>query len=219
MGRKKLIRFEENTEKQNLLEPGKPLYETIKGQWHTAYFQNTNPIVLELACGRGEYTTGLAAIIPSRNFVGVDVKGDRLWKGAVVAESQGLTNVAFLRAQVELLENFFVAGEAAEIWITFPDPREKDRHEKRRLTHPRYLTVYKNILGPDKLIHFKTDNADLFEYTLQVLKEQPVKDVLYTHDLYHSDLTRFHYGIKTRYEQKYVADGLNIHYLQFKFSE
>lgn len=219
MGRKKLIRFQENTEKENLLEPGKPLYETIKGQWQSAYFGNTQPIVLELACGRGEYATGLAALVPSKNYVGVDVKGDRLWKGAVIAESQGLGNVAFLRAQIELLEEFFAPSEATEIWITFPDPRAKDRHEKRRLTHPRYMNIYRHILGPDKLIHLKTDNAALFEYTLQVLKEQPVKDLAYTHDLYTSNLTGFHYGIKTRYEQKYVADGRNIHYLQFQFSE
>jgi tRNA (guanine-N7-)-methyltransferase len=219
MARQKLIRFQENTEKQNLLEPGKPLYETIKGQWHAAYFKNNNPIVLELACGRGEYTTGLALQIPGRNYVGVDVKGDRLWKGAVIAESQGSTNVAFLRAQIQLLENFFAPGEATEIWLTFPDPRKKDRHEKRRLTHPRFLTIYKNIIGPDKLVHLKTDNTDLFDYTLEVLKDFPVTELEYTHDLYHSDLTRYHYGLKTRFEQKYVANGQNIHYLQFKFTE
>jgi tRNA (guanine-N7-)-methyltransferase len=181
------------------------------------YFHNQHPIVLELACGRGEYTTGLAIQVPSKNFVGVDVKGDRLWKGAVIAESQGLKNAAFLRAQIELLADFFGPGEASEIWLTFPDPREKDKHEKHRLTHPRFLQIYQQVLAPNSLVHLKTDNTFLFDYTLEVLKDFPVKDVIYTHDLYSSDLIGFHLGIKTRYEQKYVNNGLNIHYLQFRF--
>lgn len=217
MPRKKLIRFQENTEKQNLLEPGKPLYDAIKGNWNKEYFHNTNPIVVELACGRGEYTTGLAVQIPSKNFIGVDVKGDRLWKGSVIAESQGLKHVAFLRTQVELLDNFFVPGEVAEIWITFPDPRPKERDEKRRLTYPRFLEMYKRVLVPGGLVHLKTDNKDLFDYSLETIKTFGARDLNYTYDLYHSDLFTFHYGIKTRYEQKYTAEGVSINYLQFKF--
>ena len=218
MPRKKLIRFQENTEKQNLLEPGKPLYETIKGNWNKEYFHNANPIVLELACGRGEYTTGLASQIPAKNFVGVDVKGDRLWKGAVIAETQGLKQVAFLRTQIEQLDNFFVPGEASEIWITFPDPRPKDRDDKRRLTHPRFLEMYRRILSPGGLVHLKTDDKDLFEYSLQTVKEIGATDLHYTDDLYHSNLFTFHYGIKTRYEQKYITQGMPINYLQFKLN-
>jgi tRNA (guanine-N7-)-methyltransferase len=218
MARKKLIRFQENAEKNNLLEPGKPLYDTIKGNWNKTYFSNDHPIVVELACGRGEYTTGLAAQIPGRNFIGVDVKGDRLWKGAVIAESQELRNVAFLRTQIEQLENFFATGEICEIWITFPDPRPKDRDDKRRLTHPRFLQLYKQLIAPSGLVHLKTDNAELFDYTLQVVKEFGVKDLHFTNDLYHSELLSFHYGIKTRYEQKYASEGIKINYLQFSFS-
>jgi tRNA (guanine-N7-)-methyltransferase len=218
MARKKLIRFQENTEKHNLLEPGKPLYETIKGNWHKQYFKNDHPIVVELACGRGEYTTGLAAQIPSKNFIGVDVKGDRLWKGAVVAESQGLQQVAFLRTQIQQLDNFFAPGEICEIWITFPDPRPKERDDKRRLTHPKFLQLYQKLLAPDGLVHLKTDNAGLFEYSLQALKDFGVRDLRFTQDLYHSDLLGYHYGIKTRYEMKYVSEGVNINYLQFRFN-
>lgn len=217
MARKKLIRFQENTEKPNLLEPGKPLYETIKGNWLTAYFKNEYPIVVELACGRGEYTTGLAAQIPSKNFIGVDVKGDRLWKGAVVAESQGLQQVAFLRTQIQQLDNFFAPGEISEIWITFPDPRPKERDDKRRLTHPKFLQLYQQLLTPDGLVHLKTDNADLFDYSLQALKEFGVRDLQFTQDLYHSELMTYHYGIKTKYEQKYASEGVKINYLQFRF--
>jgi tRNA (guanine-N7-)-methyltransferase len=217
MARKKLIRFQENTEKPNLLEPGKPLYETIKGNWNTAYFKNEYHIVVELACGRGEYTTGLAALIPSKNFVGVDVKGDRLWKGAVVAESQGLQQVAFLRTQIQQLDNFFAPGEISEIWITFPDPRPKDRDDKRRLTHPKFLQLYQQLVTPDGLVHLKTDNADLFAFSLQALKEFGVRDLQFTEDLYHSELMTYHYGIKTKYEQKYASAGVKINYLQFRF--
>jgi tRNA (guanine-N7-)-methyltransferase len=173
--------------------------------------------VVELACGRGEYTTGLAAQIPGRNFVGVDIKGDRLWKGAVIAETQALRNVAFLRTQIEQLENFFSPGEIAEIWITFPDPRPKDRDDRRRLTHAKFLQLYKQLIAPDGLVHLKTDNTELFEFTLQVLNEFGVKDLKFTKDLYHSDLLSYHYGIKTRYEQKYAAEGILINYLQFRF--
>ncbi len=218
MARKKLIRFQENTEKQHLLEPGKPLYDTIKGNWNKEYFHNDHPIVVELACGRGEYTTGLAAQIPFKNFIGVDVKGDRLWKGSVIAESQGLQHVAFLRTNIQQLENFFAPGEISEIWITFPDPRPKDRDDKRRLTHAKFLQIYQKLLTPNGLVHLKTDNPDLFTFSLQTLKEFGVKDLLSTQDLYHSDLMTYHYGIKTKYEQKYATEGVKINYLQFRFS-
>jgi tRNA (guanine-N7-)-methyltransferase len=218
MARKKLIRFQENTEKPNLLQPGKPLYETIKGNWNSTYFCNDHSIVVELACGRGEYTTGLAAQIPGRNFIGVDVKGDRLWKGAVIAESQNLRNVAFLRTQIEQLENFFVPGEICEIWLTFPDPRPKEGDDKKRLTHPRFLQVYKQLIAPGGLVHLKTDNTDLFDYTLQTVQKFGVKDLRFTNDLYHSELLSFHYGLKTRYEQKYASEGIKINYLQFRFN-
>lgn len=217
MPRKKLIRFEENATRKNVLEPGKPLYETIKGNWQPEYFHNDHPIVAELGCGRGEYTNGLAMQIPGKNFVGVDVKGERLWQGSVVAETQKLQNVAFLRTSIQQLDDFFVPGELSEIWLTFPDPRPRDRDERHRLTHPRFLEIYRKLLIPGAWVHLKTDNQILFDYTLQVLREQPVKDLRSTTDLYQSDLISYHYGIKTRYELKYAAAGMKINYLQFKF--
>jgi tRNA (guanine-N7-)-methyltransferase len=218
MPRRKLQRFQENADRTNIIEPGKPLYEQIKGNWHQAYFQNQYPITVELGCGRGEYTTGLAPHFPYKNFVGVDVKGDRIWKGSVVAETQQLKNVAFLRTYITQLDKFFAPGEIGEIWIPFPDPRPRDSDDKRRLTHPRFLSLYRQLLMPEGIVHFKTDDADLFEFTLGILKEQPIKDFLCTHNLYESNLMHYHFGIQTRFEQKFVQKGRTIHYLQFKFA-
>ncbi len=138
MSRRKLAKFEENRLRDNVIEPGKPLYETIKGNWNESYFKNNHPITLELACGRGEYSIGLARKFPEGNFIGVDLKGDRIWKGSGIAIEEGLENVAFLRTQIQWLEKYFAPEEASEIWITFPDPRPKDRDEKHRLTNNSY---------------------------------------------------------------------------------
>ncbi len=219
MSRRKLQRYHENTLKENILEPGKPLYEHIRGRWNEDYFHNEYPITVELGCGRGEYSTGFAPQFPYRNFVGVDVKGDRMWKGALIAEAQELKNVAFLRATIDFLDQFFAPGEISEIWLPFPDPRPKENQEKRRLTSPRYLQLYRKLMIPGGMVHLKTDNSQLFDFTLEVLKTEKIKDLEYTRDLYHSELMRYHYGIQTRYEQKYVKEGMNIHYLHFKFDE
>lgn len=211
------MRYRQIGENNHVLEPGKPLYERIKGNWNALFFENQNPITVELGCGGGEYTNGLAMQFPYRNFVGLDVKGDRIWKGAVIADSMGLQNAGFLRGTIDFLENFFAPGEIAEIWIPFPDPRPKINQGKRRLTHPRYLEMYRALMQPEGLVHFKTDNLELFRYTLGVLQTYPVKDLSYTEDLYHSDLTRYHFGVLTKYEQQFIKEGLTINYLQFKF--
>jgi tRNA (guanine-N7-)-methyltransferase len=217
MPRRKMMRYQQTTEKDQVLEPGKPLYDEVKGNWNTQFFKNTNPVTVELGCGGGEYTTGLAMQFPNRNFIGMDVKGDRIWKGALIADSEKLKNVAFLRGPVDFLEKFFAPAEIAEIWIPFPDPRPKLNQEKRRLIHPRYLDMYRVLLQPDGIVHLKTDNRPLFEFALEVLNKGPVKDLLHTFDLYQSDLTRFHFGIQTKYEQHYLKQGVAINYLQFKF--
>ncbi len=202
-----------------MLEPGKPLYETIKGQWKEVQFQNDNDLVVELACGRGEYTTGLAAIFPEKNFVGVDVKGARIWKGMMCANDQNLTNVAFLRAEIALLDRFFSMHEIDRLWITFPDPRPRQRDEKRRLTSPRYLDMYKTLLKQGGSVHFKTDNTPLFDYTLETLAErQDIDQLAFTHDLYHSEMLAEHYGIRTRYERQFSKLGHDIKYLRFCFT-
>ncbi|UII25253.1 tRNA (guanosine(46)-N7)-methyltransferase TrmB [Fulvivirga maritima] len=218
MARGKLARFAANAERKNVIEPGKPILEEIKGHWHQRYFENENDITLELACGRGEYTIGLSRMFPEKNFIGIDLKGDRIWKGSGIALEEGLDNVGFLRVHILELEKYFVPQEVADIWITFPDPRPRDRDEKRRITHSRYLDIYKGILKHDGNIFFKTDNTGLFEYTLEVLKERKdIKDLVYTFDLYHSELKEECYDIRTRYEKKFSEEGHDIKYLRFKF--
>ena len=186
--RKKMQRFAENAQRRNVVEPGKPIYSEIKGKW-SEYFGNDHPIVVEMGCGRGEYTVGLGKAFPGNNFIGVDIKGDRIWKGAKEADLMQLKNVAFLRTQIQQIENFFVADEVDEIWITFPDPRPKDRDEKRRLTFSRFIELYKLIMKPGGLVHLKTDNTGLFEYSLETNSQRKdIDDLEFTRDLYTSDL-------------------------------
>jgi tRNA (guanine-N7-)-methyltransferase len=218
MGRAKLKRFEENLERLNILQDNKEIYTRLKGSWNKEVFSSDQPITLELGCGKGEYTIGLARINTQRNYIGVDVKGDRLWVGSTQAIEEQLDHVRFLRAQIQQIDDFFDPGEVDEIWITFPDPRPKDRDIKRRLTSPRYLEMYRKILRTDACVHFKTDNQALFEYTLEVLNERTdIQDLKHTFDLYASDLQDFTKGIKTNFEEKYLALGTPIKYLQFKF--
>ena len=211
------MRYSQNAAREHVLEPGKPLYENIRGHWSEEFFKNVNPITLELGCGAGEYTTGLAIQFPDRNFVGMDVKGDRIWKGAGLVETEGLQNVGFLRATIDFLPRFFAQGEITEIWIPFPDPRPKEGQEKRRLTHPRYLTMYRSVMQPDGMVHFKTDDRPLFDYTLETLHGQPITNLAYTHDLYASDLLKHQHGIETKYEQHFLKRGIKINYLHFQF--
>jgi tRNA (guanine-N7-)-methyltransferase len=214
----KLERFRQNTERRNVIEPGKPVFELIKGKWQMMHFENSHPITVEMGCGRGEYTVGLGRLFPERNFVGVDVKGSRIWKGSSIADAEGLLNVAFLRIRILDIDKYFEEGEVDEIWITFPDPRPKLRDVKRRLTSPRFLDLYKKVLKKGGKVHLKTDNHELFEYSLEVLRErEDIDGLLHTFDLYQSDLLPLHHGLQTRYEQMFVAEGKTIKYLQFVF--
>lgn len=213
--RNKLTKFEYIQQCDFVLEQGKELFETIKGDWST-FFGNNNPITLELGCGKGEYTNGLAKEFPDRNFIGVDIKGTRLWKGVQIAEQEGNKNVAFLRTQILLIERFFEPGEVDEIWITFPDPRPRDRDIRRRLTFPRFLKMYNNILKEGGYIHLKTDSEGLFDYTLEIMKEENKEIVHVTKDLYkHPDLLKDHHGIQTTFEKKFLQEGVPIKYLKF----
>ncbi|GAB4020452.1 tRNA (guanosine(46)-N7)-methyltransferase TrmB [Spirosoma koreense] len=216
MTRRKTHRFLQNADSANVLETGKPLYKTIRGHWRTDYFGNENPIVLELACGKGEYTVGLAQAFPEMNFVGVDIKGDRIARGAQAAQRLGLANVAFLRTDINFLTEFFEPAEVNEIWITFPDPQPRPKQEKHRLTHPRFLTVYKSLLVDGGTLHLKTDNPALFAYSLAKVVEEKFIDLHYTTDLYNSQLNTIHLGIKTKYEQLFFDKGFTINYLQCK---
>lgn len=213
-------RFEIVAGRDNVIEPGKELYLAIKGKWAEKYFHNDNPITVELACGRGEYTTGLAALHPQRSYIGVDIKGDRIWKGSTIAVEQGLSNVGFLRTMISHLEGFFAPGEIDELWMTFPDPRPKKRDVKRRLTSPDFVAIYKRLLKPGGFFRLKTDNTAFFDYTLeQLASRSDIADLKYTHDLYASELRAECFDIRTRYELMFAGKGEKIKYLRFRFLE
>ena len=212
----KLEKFAQNRESENVIEPGKKIYDTIKGRWKT-FFGNENEVVVELACGWGEYTLSLAEKFPNRNFIGVDIKGDRVWRGSQYATKNGLTNVAFLRTHIIEILNLFEQDEIDEIWLTFPDPRPKDRDEKHRLSNATFLKKYQEILHPKGWFRFKTDNTGLFEYTLQVLSDFKVKNHEFTFDLYQSGMLEDHFDIKTKYERIWTEKGEKIKYMKFQF--
>ena len=215
MGKDKLKRFAEIDTFSNVLQldAGKE----FKGQWATGFFKNSNPVVLELACGKGEYTVNLATMFPDKNFIGIDYKGNRIWRGAKTALEDGVNNVAFLRIQIETLLDFFAAGEIDEIWITFPDPQPQLSREKKRLTSSRFLDMYKLILKPGGYMNLKTDNDDLHAYTAEKIAELNLNLHIKTEDLYHSEFADEVLSIKTYYEKKYLKDNKNINYLKFSF--
>jgi len=216
--KRKQERFRKIEEYPNVVEPSKPAYQSIKGKWRSEFFHNENPITLELACGRGEYTIGLARRFGEKNFIGVDIKGERIWKGSSIALAEKLDNVAFLRTQILTIENFFEADEVNEIWLTFPDPRPRKRDVKRRLTSPRFIEIYKRILQAGGYLRLKTDNTQLFEYTLEQLQmRSDINDLAYTPDVYNSDMENECFDIKTRYEQEFSQKGEKIKYLRFRF--
>ena len=219
MSRKKLVRFAQNEVNPNVVQAGKPIFDQIKGQWNMLQFANDQPLVVELACGRGEFTLGLGRQYPNQNFIGVDIKGSRIWKGSSSATAEGIHTVAFLRTQIQQLQDFFAPGEISELWITFPDPFPRDGDEKRRLTSPKFLEMYKQLVKTGGLIHFKTDNTGLYEYTDLVLSERPDCQIHYnTADFYESELRDAHHGIKTRYEKIFSDKGEKIKYIQFSFT-
>jgi tRNA (guanine-N7-)-methyltransferase len=216
----KLKRFEIISNRENVIEPGKEIFLKIKGKWNVDYFNRDKPITLELACGRGEYSVGMAKLFPDRNFIGVDKKGDRLWKGSTWAVEDQLNNVAFLRTEILFIESFIESGEVDEIWLTFPDPRPKLRDAKRRLSSSRYIDMYKKLLRPGGYFRFKTDNTDLFNFTLEELAlRNDLEDYQFTHDLYNSNLRPECYDIKTRYEEMFAAKGEKIKYLRLRFKQ
>lgn len=224
MGRKsKLKRFAEVAALPNVFEvdPAEPglLYREaghpldLKGHWRD-HFGNGNPIVLELACGKGDYTLGLGREHPDKNFIGVDIKGARIWKGARAAIAEGLANVAFLRTRIEFIDRFFAPGEVAEIWITFPDPFENK--PRRRLTSAPFLDRYRQFLKPGGIVHLKTDAWLLYEFTLETIHADPRCKVLYAHpDIYAMPLDYPELAHKTFYEISHLADGRTIKYIRF----
>ena len=189
----------------------------LKGRWHSDYFKNPNPIVLELGCGKGEYTIGLSENDHSKNYIGVDIKGNRIWVGAKYAIENNLNNVAFLRTRIDFIEHCFLENEIDEIWITFPDPQPQSTRKRSRLTNPLFLNRYKKILKKGGLIHLKTDSTSLYEYTLQVIEENKNLIIWQTDNLYQNcpDNRQELIQIKTHYEKLFTDKGENIKYICF----
>ena len=218
MGKDKLQRFKEN-ETFTLLH--QPAFETIfrrdfylKGNWHEDFFHNANPIVLELGCGKGEYTVALARKYPEKNFIGVDIKGARLWRGAKTATMEQMSNVAFIRTRIDCIESFFAAGEVSEIWITFPDPQPKNA--RKRLTSTLFLSRYRHFLQAGGIVHLKTDSQLLHEYTKSSIIHNNLELLETNTDIYGSGFADELLSIKTHYEQLFLNRGLPITYLRFR---
>lgn len=222
MGSKnKLKRFKENETFSNVFQPTREEVTSgsfaLKGKWNADFFHNDHPLILELGCGKGEYSVGLAQRFPEKNFIGIDIKGARFWRGAKTAEETGMKNVAFVRSQIELIEGLFADGEVDEIWITFPDPQIKYKRTKHRMTNSGFLQLYKKILKPDGVVNLKTDSEFMHGYTLGLLHGQGHEVLYANHDVYKnegspSEVTE----IQTFYESQYLEINKAITYIRFK---
>lgn len=210
MGQKKLQRFADIRTFPNVLEY--PLH--MKGNW-SSFFHNENPVILELACGKGEYAVGLGRLLPNRNLIGVDLKGNRIWVGAKKALDEKIQNVAFIRSQIDKIDHYFEHGEVSEIWITFPDPQLRTSKAKKRLTHPYFLRLYQKILAANGKIHLKTDSPDLYQFTKSVINLYCLEIKEDNSDVYTQEPVRDELKIKTYYESLDIAKSNRIHYLQF----
>lgn len=220
MPKNKRLKFSQISDYSNVIEPD---YEALKSfslkdYWNTNYFQKEQPLVIELGCGKGEYTVGLAQKYPQKNFIGIDIKGARIWRGATDALNLQLRNVAFLRTRIEFIERCFGSHEVDEIWITFPDPQIKKRRAKNRLTHPTFLKRYASILKKDGLIHLKTDSQFLHGYTLGIIEGQQhiLEDA--ENDIYRAQLKRPNIEIETHYEKLFLKKEQPITYLRFRLA-
>lgn len=211
MGQKKLQRFAEIRTFRNVLEY--PLH--MQGKW-SSFFNNNHPVILELACGKGEYAVGLGRMYPQKNFIGVDLKGNRIWVGAKKALEENLNNVAFVRSQIDKIDQYFDKDEVSEIWITFPDPQLRTSRAKKRLTHPYFLRLYQRFLKKDGIIHLKTDSPDLYHFTKLVINFHDLELVEDNDNVYANNSVRDELRIQTYYESLDIAKSKKIHYLQFR---
>jgi len=218
----KLKRFKENETFENVIQPSREEVTNgfnLKGKW-TTFFKNSNPIVLELGCGKGEYTVGLARMNPNKNYIGIDIKGARFWRGAKTALEEGLQNVAFLRTQIELVDELFGENEVSEIWITFPDPQIKYKRTKHRMTNTVFLEKYRTILQSKGLIHLKTDSEFMHGYTLGLLHGLGHEVIYANHDVYKNEGSPDEVlKIQTFYENQYLEKGKPITYIQFRITD
>ena len=223
MGKNKYKRFQENLTFSNLIQPGFDEYfrtdHPLKGRWREDFFGNGQPIVLELGCGRGEYTVALASRDPHKNHIGVDIKGARMWRGAKTATEAGMGNAGFLRARIEFINSFFAPGEVDEIWITFPDPQLTKQRVKKRLTSPVFLAYYAQLLKPGAPVHLKTDSQHLHEYTKAVIAENALPVHACSNDIYNDGTADEVLSVKTAYETKLLSEGMPITYLRFTLGD
>jgi tRNA (guanine-N7-)-methyltransferase len=222
LGKNKIKKFAEMKSFGNVFQPGfgeifRDAYY-LKGKWRKSYFRNDNPVILELGCGKGDYTVRLAEQYPSLNLIGMDIKGARIWTGARYAIDNNLKNVAFIRARIEFVTSFFAKNEINEIWLTFPDPQLKTRRNKKRLTGSLFLEMYRQFLIDGGAIHLKTDNKDLFEYTRTLVLHNRFRLINATEDLYRSDITGAPRDIRTYYENQFLEKGMDIFYLSFSLN-
>jgi len=210
MGQKKLIRFEAIKQFSNVLE----YPQDMQGKWNS-FFGNEAALTLELACGKGEYAVGLGRLYPGRNFIGIDIKGNRIWRGAKTALDEGLKNVAFIRSHIDKIPDYFAPGEVAEIWITFPDPQLRGSRAKKRLTHPKFLRLYQQLIQPGGKINLKTDSPDLYRFTLTVIELFGLTVLENSDNIYSQPEIKPELQIKTHYEGLDIAQSNRIHYLSF----
>lgn len=220
MGKDKLKRFRELETLHRVIQPDfHEAYQCdykLKGQWKKALYGNERPLVLELGCGKGEYTVGLARLYPAKNFMGIDIKGARIWRGAKTAHEESLDNVAFLRTRIDFISSFFDRDEVDEIWITFPDPQEKKRRRKKRLTSDVFLNYYRQFLKDGGFINLKTDNLELYTYTLELARFNGFEIDWHTDDLDMSGCQDEALNIKTYYETRFRAEGISIKFIRFR---
>ena len=217
----KLKRFSENETFTNVFQPTREEVVgnefPLRGKWNSEFFKNDNPIVLELGCGKGEYSVGLAERFPNKNFIGIDIKGARFWRGAKTAVESGMNNVAFVRTQIELINHIFTENEVSEIWITFPDPQIKYKRTKHRMTNSEFLNNYKKILKPNGLMHLKTDSEFMHGYTLGLLHGEGHEVIYANHNIYKNEGAPAEVtGIQTFYESQYLEVNKPITYIQFR---
>ncbi len=229
MGKKKREHFAEMKTFPCVFEPTNEQMTSgahhMKGKWHEEFFKNDGPITLELGCGKGEYTIALAKKYPTQNFIGVDVKGARIWRGAKTADEDEMKNVAFLRTKIEFINTYFDKNEVDHIWLTFSDPQPKDKKGTKRITSNIFLERYRKFLKPDGVVHVKTDSDVLYEKTMEAIEEGNHQIIHNTDDLYVKDFDSFSpdmqeiLNVKTFYEEKFLAVGKNIHYVSFRLSD